>query len=54
MSRDYYNDGFRDGHGDDWRNGSEEGPESYGDKYDYERGKEDGERRRRSLDDYDW
>jgi hypothetical protein len=51
MSRDYYNDGFRDGHGDDWRNGSEDRPISDGDLYDYRTGIEDGERRRRSIDD---
>lgn len=47
MSRDYYDDGMRDGHGEKWRNGSEKGPESDGDRYDYRTGYEDGERCRR-------
>ena len=33
MTRDYYDDGMRDGRGDAWRNGSEEYPESDGDRY---------------------
>jgi hypothetical protein len=47
MTRDYYDDGMRDGRGDAWRNGSEEYPASDGDRYSYRTGYEDGERRRK-------
>ena len=42
-----YDDGMRDGRGDSWRNGSEEYPESDGDRYSYRTGYEDGERCRK-------
>lgn len=53
MSRDYYDDGMRDGRGDSWRNGSEECPESEYDKYNYRTGYEDGERRKRWREEED-
>lgn len=50
---DYYNDGFNDGYGRR-QYGPREYPQTDSDRYSYERGREDGERRRRisrELDD---
>jgi hypothetical protein len=48
---DYYKDGFNEGYGNGHLNNGHDFPDSDGDRYDYERGREDGERRR-SYDDY--
>lgn len=43
---DFYNDGFNYGYGRGYRNSGHEQPETDGDRYSYERGREDGQRRR--------
>lgn len=51
--RDYYQDGFDRGYGKNHTNYDNDFPRSDGDRYSYERGVEDGQRRReisRELD----
>ena len=43
---DYYNDGFNLGYGQSWRNSGHDSPQTDGDRYSFERGIEDGNRRR--------
>lgn len=44
--RDYYRDGYDDGYGTYRDNHDNDYPSSDGERYDYERGREDGQRRR--------
>jgi len=50
---DYYNDGYDDGYGKQRSYGDRDYPQSDGDKYSYQRGLEDGIRRRRISDELD-
>ncbi len=49
---DYYQDGFDDGYGRH-RSGEREYPQNDGDDYNYRKGVEDGQRRRRVMDEPD-
>jgi len=51
--RDYYQDGFDNGYGRDNRNYDNDYPKTDGDRYSYERGIEDGERRRKIREELD-
>jgi len=50
---DFYNDGFEDGFGFGYRNSGHDPPTSNEDCYDYKRGKEEGEYRKRLSDELD-
>ena len=50
--RDYYQDGFDDGYGRKGY-GEREYPQFDGDKYDYEKGLEDGQRRKKISEELD-
>ena len=50
--RDYYNDGYEQGYGREVDNEGDY-PKTEGDKYDYQRGLEEGRRRRRISDEID-
>jgi hypothetical protein len=53
MMEDYYNDGFNDGYGRDYLNYGHSRPQTDGDIYSYEQGREDGVRRRNISDEID-
>jgi len=53
---DYYEDGFNTGYGRSYLNDGHDSPQSDGERYDYQQGIEDGQRRRRFADELenDW
>ena len=46
MPEDYYKDGFNQGYGRGYLNDNHDLPQSDSERYDYDQGVEDGERRR--------
>lgn len=50
---DYYDDGFNAGYGRSYLNDHHDSPRTDGERYDYQRGIEDGQRRRQIADELD-